>query len=166
MESVVLDRIDHIILSALIDDGRASYAELGKITGLSPHATAARVRRLVSEGIITGFTASISFEAIGRPLEAVINVRLAPTADPADFERIAAQMPAVRELAFVTGRFDYFVRVACVDADDLGATVLLLRREAGAVGTETHLVMRSSTTAPDSRLSVGADDSVHETKSK
>ena len=47
-------------------------------------------------------------------------------------------------LAFVTGRFDYHVRVACRDADDLDATVRAIRGEAGAAQTETRIVLRVS----------------------
>ena len=43
-----------------------------------------------------------------------------------------------------TGRFDYQLRVACRDADDLNHTVRTIRREAGAAGTETRIVLRSS----------------------
>jgi len=55
-----------------------------------------------------------------------------------------ALLPAVREMAFVTGRFDYQLRVACLDADDLDHTVRAIRGEAGAAGTETRIVMRSA----------------------
>jgi Lrp/AsnC family leucine-responsive transcriptional regulator len=44
---------------------------------------------------------------------------------------------------FVTGRFDYQVRVACKDTDDLDQTVRALRRS-GAAQTETRIAMRSS----------------------
>jgi Lrp/AsnC family leucine-responsive transcriptional regulator len=52
-------------------------------------------------------------------------------------------LPAVREIAFVTGRFDYHVRVACRGADDLDATVRAIRHE-GAAATETRIVLRSA----------------------
>ncbi len=56
-----------------------------------------------------------------------------------------AKLPAVRELAFLTGRFDFQLRLACRDADDLDRTVRTIRRDAGAASTETRIVMRSST---------------------
>lgn len=143
METVVRDQIDHTIIGELLVDGRVSYADLGKVVGLSPHATADRIRRLMRAGIITGFSATICYSAIGRPLDAIINVRLSPTTDPDEFEKIASQLIPVRELTVVTGRFDYLVRVGCKDTDDLDATVRALRRDAGAAGTETHIVMRS-----------------------
>ena len=50
----------------------------------------------------------------------------------------------MRELAFVTGRFDYHVRVACHNADDLDATVRAIRRDGGAAQTETRIVLRAN----------------------
>lgn len=142
MLSTNLDAIDRVILSELIRNGRATFKELGELAGLSPHAVAPRVRRLVEAGIVTGFTALVDYGAVGRGLEALIEVRLLPAAKPETFEAAAAKLPAVRELSFVTGRFDYELRAACADADDLDQTVRALR-SAGAAVTETRIVLRT-----------------------
>lgn len=142
MLSTSLDETDRVILSELIRNGRASYKHLGALAGLSPHAVAPRVRRLVDAGIVTGFTAMIDYGAVGRGLDALIDVRLLSTAKPEAFEATAAELPAVRELSFLTGRFDYELRAACVDADDLDHTVRALR-QAGAAVTETRIVLRT-----------------------
>jgi Lrp/AsnC family leucine-responsive transcriptional regulator len=140
--STGLDATDRVILSELIRNGRATYKELGELAGLSPHAVAPRVRRLVEAGIVTGFTAIVDYGAVGRGLDALIDVRLLSTAKPEAFEHAAAELPAVRELSFLTGRFDYQLRAACVDADDLDHTVRALR-QAGAAVTETRIVLRT-----------------------
>lgn len=139
-----MDKIDDKILSLLSQNGRASFASLGEAVGLSPHGTADRVRRLERAGVITGYSVAIDPGRVGRSLDALIDVRLLPQTDPTTFEKRVATLPAVRELAFVTGRFDYQLRVACLDADDLDQTVRAIRREAGAAGTETRIVMRSA----------------------
>jgi Lrp/AsnC family transcriptional regulator, leucine-responsive regulatory protein len=141
----VLDAIDHQILSQLRANGRVSFAAIGAEVGLSPHGTADRVRRLQRDGVILGFTAQIDPGSVGRSFDAFVDVRLLPSTDPEEFERRVAQLPAVRELAFLTGRFDFQLRLACRDADDLDRTVRTIRRDAGAASTETRIVMRSST---------------------
>jgi Lrp/AsnC family leucine-responsive transcriptional regulator len=140
----VLDDIDRVILSALVRNGRASYRELGELAQLSPHAVAPRVRRLLETGVITGFTATIDDESVGRGLDALIDLRLQSTTVPEQFEAVAAELPAVREISFLTGRFDYQLRAACLGADDLDHTVRALRK-AGAAVTETRIVMRTRT---------------------
>jgi Lrp/AsnC family transcriptional regulator, leucine-responsive regulatory protein len=143
----VLDAIDHRILNLLRQNGRASFASIGADVGLSPHGAADRIRRLHRNGIITGFTTTVDLGSVGRALDAFIDIRLMPSTDPEEFERKVAKLPAVRELAFLTGRFDYQLRVACKDADELDTTVRTVRRDAGASQTETRIVMRSASFA-------------------
>jgi Lrp/AsnC family transcriptional regulator, leucine-responsive regulatory protein len=140
--STTLDSTDRVILSELIRNGRATFKELGELAGLSPHAVAPRVRRLVDAGIVTGFTALVDFGHIGRSLDALIDVRLLSTAKPEAFEAAAGELPSIREVSFVTGRFEYQLRAACADADDLDHTVRALR-QAGAAVTETRIVLRT-----------------------
>jgi Lrp/AsnC family leucine-responsive transcriptional regulator len=144
VESVKLDAIDFRIINALVINGRASFASIGADVALSPHAVADRVRRLQRAKVITGFTARVDLRTVGRALDALVEVRLGSTTDPDEFERTVIKLPAVREVAFVTGRFDYHVRVACTDADDLDHTVRALRQHAGAAHTETRIVLRAN----------------------
>jgi Lrp/AsnC family leucine-responsive transcriptional regulator len=144
VETTALDETDFQILNALAANGRASFASLGERVGLSPHGAADRVRRLERAGVITGYTAVIELANVGRALDALIDVRLSSTTTSEAFEAFCQSLPAVQEVAFVTGRFDYYVRVACQNADDLDATVRAIRRQGGAAVTETRIVLRAS----------------------
>ena len=162
MNTSQLDAVDHIILSELIRDGRATYARLGTLAGLSPHAVAPRVRRLIEAGVITGFTATVAYGAVGRGFEALIDIRLLPTTDPDAFEAAVSEIESIQWLAFVTGRFDYQLRVACIDADELDQTIRLVRH-AGAAITETHVLLRHRTYAhPIRDYSSDSDERSHD----
>lgn len=139
-----MDDVDRKIINILCRDGRASFASIGAEVGLSPHGAADRVRRLRRDGVITGFTANVDFHRMGRSLDAFVDIRLLPSTDPDAFERKVSSLPAVREVAFLTGRFDYQLRVSCRDADDLDQTVRAVRRDAGAAQTETRILMRTA----------------------
>ncbi|MDX6622122.1 MAG: Lrp/AsnC family transcriptional regulator, leucine-responsive regulatory protein [Solirubrobacterales bacterium] len=139
-----MDEIDTQILSLLRANGRASFASIGEQVGLSPHGTADRVRRLERDGVITGYTAKVDPGQVGRSVDALVDVRLLPSTDPDHFEYLVAGLPAVAELVFLTGRFDYQLRVACKDAEDLDQTVRTVRRDGGVAATETRIVMRSA----------------------
>jgi Lrp/AsnC family leucine-responsive transcriptional regulator len=141
-ESRVLDDTDFRIVNALVRNGRASFASIGQDVGLSAHGAADRVRRLQRAGIITGFTALVDLGTVGRALDAVVDVRILSSTVPETFELAVRELAAVREVAFVTGRFDYQVRVACRDADDLDRTIRAIRTR-GAAQTETRIVLRS-----------------------
>jgi len=138
-----MDEIDDRILGILATNGRASFAAIGEEVGLSPHGAADRVRRLERDGVITGYAARIDPAGVGRSLDAFIDVRLLPATDPEEFESRVAKLASVREMAFLTGRFDYQLRVACRDAEDLNETVRAIR-QGGAAGSETRIVLRSS----------------------
>ena len=140
-----MDEIDTRILSLLSENGRASFASIGTAVGLSPHGTADRVRRLERDGVIRGYSAQIDPAGVGRGLTALLDIRLLPSTDPDEFERQALSLPAVREVDFLTGRFDFQLRLACRDADELDHTVRAIRRDGGAAATETRIVMRSAT---------------------
>jgi len=144
-----MDGIDRQIISLLRANGRASFSSIGEAVGLSPHGTADRVRRLERDGVIAGYAAKVDPGMVGRSLDALVDVRLLPSTDPDDFERLIGTLPAVREMAFLTGRSDYQLRLACHDADDLDATIRKIRRDGGAAGTETRIVMRAATYARD-----------------
>ncbi len=143
METTGLDDTDFRILKALVQNGRASFASLGEAVGLSPHGAADRVRRLQRAGVISAFTATVNLGRVGRALDAYIDVRLMPKTSPERFEEFVSKLPAVREVAFVSGRFDYQLRVACRHADDLDQTIRAIRRDGGAAHTETRIVLRA-----------------------
>jgi Lrp/AsnC family leucine-responsive transcriptional regulator len=80
--------------------------------------------------------------AIGERADALIDLRLSPETTPDDLERAASKLDGVQEIAFLTGRFDFQLRVACRDATDLDQLLRQLRATAGVAETETRLVLR------------------------
>ena len=54
------------------------------------------------------------------------------------------KLTPVQDIPFVTGRFDYQVRVASRSTEDLDRTVRAIRTDGGAALTETRIAMRSA----------------------
>jgi len=61
----LIDETDRRIIGELLDDGRLSFAELGRRVSLSPPAVAERVGRLERDGVITGYRAEVDPRALG-----------------------------------------------------------------------------------------------------
>lgn len=137
-----MDRIDRDLLGHLAKDGRLSFRELGERVHLSANAVAERVRRLQAAGVIRHIRASIDPAALGRTLEAQIEVKLRAETAALDFETALRHMPQVLSATLMTGSFDYAVRVACIDRDELMQITELLRQKAGVRDTYTRLVLR------------------------
>ena len=147
-ESTALDVIDREIVDELERDGRLSWQELGRRIRLSPNATGDRVRRLERRGVITGYRAVVDPAALGRSLEALISLRLAPNADAGQLEERLAAWPEVQEAVHVTGRFDFELRVSTAGPRGLDDLLVGMKRELGVAETETRLVLRRVLPSP------------------
>ena len=121
-----LDATDLEILRLLQNDARITNRELAKAVGLAPSTCLGRVARLRSGGVIERYTLRVNAAALGRPLEALLAVRVQPhrqqIAD-AFVEHVLAQ-PETRMLWHLTGPDDYIIHVAAVDPADLQRFVL------------------------------------------
>jgi Lrp/AsnC family leucine-responsive transcriptional regulator len=101
------DDVDWRLLEALQRDGRASYADLGRLVGLSPSAVTERVRRLEDAAIITGYRAEVDPEKLGLTILALVRLRY-PHGNYKPFHDLLATTPEVGEAHHVTGE-DCFV---------------------------------------------------------
>jgi Lrp/AsnC family transcriptional regulator, leucine-responsive regulatory protein len=138
------DALDREILGLLLADARVSYRDLGAAVGLSANAAADRVRRLVRTGAVRGFTAVLDPVTAGRPVEALVDVRLDRTTDSDAFGAAVARLDAVTGAQHVTGRFDWHLRLACRDTAELDRVLRALRADLGALDTETRIVLRTA----------------------
>lgn len=139
-----IDRIDRRLLALLQEEGRMTTVELAERIGLSPTAASERIKRLQRDGVILGYTARLSPEALGRGFLAFVEVTLDKTT-PDVFERFSTAVglvPAIIECHMVAGGFDYLVKVRVADMAAyrrlLGDVVLTLP---GVHETRTYAVM-------------------------
>ncbi|MCR9135908.1 MAG: Lrp/AsnC ligand binding domain-containing protein [Alphaproteobacteria bacterium] len=107
-----IDQLDRKILRTLQADGRLTNIELAETISLSATATAERVKRLVREGYVEGFSARLSAQKLGRGLLVFVEVKLDRTT-PDVFEAFATAVKRsddVMECHMVAGGFDYLVK--------------------------------------------------------
>lgn len=135
-----MEDTDRRIVELLAADGRMSFTDLGRMTGLSTSAVHQRVRRLERNRVIRGYRAVIDPEALGLPLMAIV---AADALDPADTDKtpdLLSQVPGIESCYSVAGSdaFILIVRVASA-----GALEVLLAeiRSVARVSTRTSLVL-------------------------
>jgi len=107
-----LDRMDRKILELLQANGRMPMTELAEKVGLSATPCTERVRRLERDGVITGYHARVSPEALDKSLLVFVEIRLAAMSGEA-FDRVRHEMmfvPEVLECHLVSGEFDYLIK--------------------------------------------------------
>jgi Lrp/AsnC family transcriptional regulator, leucine-responsive regulatory protein len=135
-----MEDLDREILRLLLADGRMSYTDLGKATGLSTSAVHQRVRRLEHRGVIRGYTAVVDFEAIGLPLTAFVSVT---PLDPGAPDDVADQLGALAEIEAchsVAGSENYILKVRVSTPGALEELLARIRATA-SVSTRTTVVL-------------------------
>lgn len=141
--AITLDDIDRRLLDVLADDARVPNNVLAERVGIAPSTCSLRLRRLVSSGVVRGFHADLDPAAVGRPIQAMIAVRLQPAAR-ADIGTVAprlAALPGVLNVFFLSGDDDFLIQVALPSPDALRAFVIdHLSASREFTSTETSLV--------------------------
>ncbi|MDT7544842.1 MAG: Lrp/AsnC family transcriptional regulator, leucine-responsive regulatory protein [Actinomycetota bacterium] len=137
---VDLDDVDRQVLALLVEDGRRSYTDLAKDTGLSTSAVHQRVRRLEQRGAITGYTARIDADAAGLPLTAFVSVTPIDPAAPDDAPDRLAHLTAIEACHSVAGEESYILKVRVTSPADL-ESLLQEIRAAAQVRTRTTVVL-------------------------
>ena len=135
-----MEDIDRRILELLAADGRMSFTDLGKATGLSTSAVHQRVKRLETRGLIKSYAAVIDHDRVGLPLTAFISIRPIDPSQPDDSPERLRDISEIESCWSVAGDESYIlkVRVATpVDLEDLLARV----RAAANVSTRTTIVL-------------------------
>jgi Lrp/AsnC family leucine-responsive transcriptional regulator len=121
-DNSALDRTGWQILEELQQDGRISFAELGRRVGLTLPAVAERVRKMEDAGIITGFYAEVDPAKIGLPIAAFIRISVVGDV----FARVAKavrDMPEVLECHRGTGADSFTLKVAVESVQHLESLI-------------------------------------------
>ncbi len=135
-----LEGTDRRILELLAADGRMSYTDLGKATGLSTSAVHQRVKRLEQRGMIAGYGATINHDAIGLPLAAFISIRPMDPSQPDDSPDRLRDIREIESCWSVAGDESYILKVRVAAPGDL-EDLLARIRAAANVSTRTTIVM-------------------------
>ncbi len=119
-EPAELDRISWKILEELQQDGRLSWAELGRRVGLTTPAVAERVYRLERLGVIRGFHADIDLERLGMPIQIFVRLSMAgPEQLVRAFQLQVQKWEEVLECHRVTGSDSFIVKARVVSVEHL-----------------------------------------------
>jgi DNA-binding Lrp family transcriptional regulator len=109
-----MDELDSTLVAALQADGRRTNRSLAAELEVAPSTTLERVRSLYVRGVLTGTHAVADLAALGRPVQAMITVRLRPQSRAVmhGFRDFVAALPETRSVYITTGFEDLLVHVA------------------------------------------------------
>ena len=136
---VHLDDVSKAIIEQLQQDGRRSYAAIGKVVGLSEAAVRQRVQRLIDGGVMQVVAVTDPLE-LGFARQAMVGVRVQGPLEP-----VADALTALDEVDYVVitaGSFDLLVEVVCESDDHLLDLISSrIRTVEGVVATETFMYL-------------------------
>ncbi|NMP15388.1 leucine-responsive transcriptional regulator Lrp [Thalassotalea sp. Y01] len=153
-----LDRIDRNILKELQINGRLSNVELSKRVGLSPTPCLERVKKLETEGVITGYSANLDPKFLDAALLVFVEITLTRTSSDVfeEFSNAVMKVDVIQECHLVSGNFDFLLKTRVSDMQAyrnlLGDTLLKLPAVAES---RTYVVMEEVKT--DNKLPIQFD---------
>ena len=136
---VVIDDVSKLIIEQLQQDGRRSYAAIGKAVGLSEAAVRQRVQRLVDGGVMQ-IVAVTDPMTLGFHRQTMIGIKC-----EGDLERVADHLAHMDEIDYVvitSGSFDVLVEVVCEDDDHLLEILSQVRGVPSVTSTETFVYLK------------------------
>jgi Lrp/AsnC family transcriptional regulator, regulator for asnA, asnC and gidA len=136
---VVLDETAKQIIEQLQQDGRRSYAAIGKAVGLSEAAVRQRVQRLLETGVMQ-IVAVTDPLTLGFHRQTMIGIRC-----EGDLERVAGHLAVLEEIDYVVitaGSFDLLIEVVCEDDDHLLEILSRVRAVPSVTATETFVYLK------------------------
>ena len=135
-----MEEVDRVIVALLAGDGRISFTDLAKATGLSTSAVHQRVKRLEQRGVVTGYSARLDVAALGLPLTAFVSIRPIDPSQPDDSPDRLADIPAIEACYSVAGDQSYLLKVRVAAPSDLEELLAQIRTRAN-VSTRTTIVL-------------------------
>jgi len=138
-KSAPLDDTSKEIIAQLQDDGRKSYAEIGKAVGLSEAAVRQRVQKLMDAGVMQIVAVTDPMQ-LGFNRQAMIGIRV--SGDIRVVTNRLAKLPSVAYLVMTAGSFDLLVEVVCEsDAQLIELLNAEIRQLPGVISTETFVYL-------------------------
>jgi len=135
-----VEETNRVIISLLARDGRMSFTELARQTGLSVSAAQQRVRRLERRGVIKGYAAMIDPDDAGLPLTAFVSIKPFDPAAADDAPERLAHLSEIEACHSVAGDENYILKVRVASPTALEALLQEIRA-AASVSTRTTVVL-------------------------
>jgi Lrp/AsnC family leucine-responsive transcriptional regulator len=136
------DPVDLAILAEVSRDARATLAQLSERVGLSSSAVQARLKRLESAGVISGYRAVIDAEAVGKPLSAFIEITPLDPAQPDNAPELLEHLSEIEACHSIAGDASYILFVRVASPRHLESLIRDIR-SAASVNTRTTVVLQT-----------------------
>ncbi len=136
-----MDKTDKAILKNLQKNARMTISDLSVAISLSMPAASERLRKLETSGVIKQYTVILDPEKINKHLMALMFLRFASTTAGEEFAEYAKTEPEINECYYITGDFDYYLKIITEDARTLKSLLSRIKNHPGLVKTSNLVVL-------------------------
>ncbi|MBQ3150174.1 MAG: Lrp/AsnC family transcriptional regulator [Clostridia bacterium] len=138
-----MDKLDFKVLSLLQKNARETASHIAESVSLSVSSVIERIKKLESTGVIEQYTVRINQEKIGMGLEALMEISLEHPMYYQTFTDFIKENKNVVACHYLTGEFDFLIRIYANDSDDLEQIHRAIKGFKGVSATNTHVVLKT-----------------------
>lgn len=141
--SGIMDSLDYQILSILKKNARIKASDISKEIHLSVSTVIERIHKLENSGIIESYTIITDEHKMGNDLTALMEISLThPRFNDSFIEKIM-EHPNIISCYYLTGDFDYLVKICCRSSEHLEQIHKWVKDQRGVRSTRTQFVLRN-----------------------
>jgi Lrp/AsnC family transcriptional regulator, regulator for asnA, asnC and gidA len=140
-----LDKLDHQIIDAMLENAEISYADLGKRLFVSGGTIHVRIKKLQEMGIVKGTKLKVDLKALGYDVIAFIGIYLEKSSLYDQVAKELRKIPEIIRVNYTTGNYSMFAEIVCKDINQL--KIVLhdeLQKIKGIERTETFISLEES----------------------
>lgn len=138
----IFDELDHRLIAALREDGRAPVSKLGTILGVSRATVQTRLDRLLESGAVLGFTVRARQDCDDRTIRAIMMIEVAGRSTTAVIRQLRG-LPELHSLHTTNGAWDLIAEIRAMSLSDFDRVLREVRNIDGILNSETSLLLSS-----------------------
>ncbi len=139
-----MDSVDEKIIECLKANSRENASYIGSKVNMSVSAVIERIKKLEASGIIKQYTLVLDKEKLGLDLVAFISVSLEHPKFNTDFVNFVTKNPRIIECHYITGDFDFLLKVCTSSGKGLEKIVNEIKSAKGVSMTRTNVVLSTN----------------------
>jgi DNA-binding Lrp family transcriptional regulator len=138
----IFDDLDHRLIAALREDGRAPVSKLAAILGVSRATVQTRLDRLLETGAVLGFTVRARQDYDDRAIRAIMMIEVAGRSTTAVIRQLRG-LPELHSLHTTNGAWDLIAEIRAMSLSDFDRVLREVRTIDGILNSETSLLLSS-----------------------
>lgn len=137
----IMDSTDRKILKRLQENARVTVSVLSQEISLSMPAISERLKKLENSGVIQQYTAILDPELVDKQLMCILYISFEAPIHGDHFEEFIASEPDVKECFYITGEYDYALKIITKNTKTLEKLMTRIKNQEGIAKTETIVVL-------------------------